>query len=235
MELKVLELTTIWCSSSLDSLHFTPYLRCSSSLDSLHFTPYLSLPKIIEFPTEVQGQKAYAYFYPPFNHLYKATPGEKTPLLLESHGGPTSESYGTLDLSIQYWTSRGWAFIDVNYGGSTGYGREYRERLLGNWGIVDVNDCCGCARFLVTSRKADGERLCTTGRLARGYTTLAALAFSRTFKAGSSLYGVVDLSLLKESKFESHYLDNLLGGEKNFYDRSPINFVERFYFRVILL
>ncbi|ERM96836.1 hypothetical protein AMTR_s00128p00100840 [Amborella trichopoda] len=229
MELKVLELTTIWCSSSLDSLHFTPYLRCSSSLDSLHFTPYLSLPKIIEFPTEVQGQKAYAYFYPPFNHLYKATPGEKTPLLLESHGGPTSESYGTLDLSIQYWTSRGWAFIDVNYGGSTGSIEKdswATGALLMSMTVAVVHDSC---------RKADGERLCTTGRLARGYTTLAALAFSRTFKAGSSLYGVVDLSLLKESKFESHYLDNLLGGEKNFYDRSPINFVERFYFRVILL
>ncbi|XP_020517420.1 uncharacterized protein LOC18424793 isoform X3 [Amborella trichopoda] len=221
MELKVVDLTTIWCSSSLDSLHFKPYI---------------SLPEIIEFPTEVQGQKAYAYFYPPFNPLYDATPGEKPPLLLKSHGGPTSESHGTLDLSIQYWTSRGWAFVDVNYGGSTGYGREYRERLLGNWGIVDVNDCCSCAQFLVDSGKADGEQLCITGRSAGGYTTLAALAFSQTFKAGASLFGVADLRLLKESthKFESRYLDNLLGAEKNFYDRSPINFVERFSCPVIL-
>ncbi|XP_057986842.1 uncharacterized protein LOC110640795 isoform X2 [Hevea brasiliensis] len=208
----------------------------SSSPDSLKYTSYFSLPELIEFPTGVPGQNAYAYFYPPLNPIYHASPEEKPPLLLKSHGGPTSETRGILNLSIQYWTSRGWAFVDVNYGGSTGYGREYRERLLGNWGIVDVNDCCSCAKFLVDSGKADGGRLCITGGSAGGYTTLAALAFKETFKAGASLYGVADLSMLRAEthKFESHYLDNLIGDEKDYYERSPINFVDRFSCPIIL-
>ncbi|XP_057986843.1 uncharacterized protein LOC131169212 [Hevea brasiliensis] len=208
----------------------------SSSPDSLNYTSYFSLPELIEFPTGVPGQNAYACFYPPLNPIYHASPEEKPPLLLESHGGPTCEARGILNLSIQYWTSRGWAFVDVNYGGSTGYGREYRERLLGNWGIVDVNDCCSCAKFLVDSGKADGGRLCITGGSAGGYTTLAALAFKETFKAGASLYGVADLSMLRAEihKFESHYLDNLIGDEKDYYERSPINFVDRFSCPIIL-
>ncbi|EOY14577.1 Acylamino-acid-releasing enzyme, putative isoform 3 [Theobroma cacao] len=163
----------------------------SSSPDSLKYESYFSLPELIEFPTEVPGQNAYAYYYPPSNPLYQAIQEEKPPLLLKSHGGPTSETRGILNLSIQYWTSRGWAFVDVNYGGSTGYGRQYRERLLGQWGIVDVDDCCSCARFLVEKGKADEERLFITGGSAGGYTTLAALAFRDTFKAGASLYGEV--------------------------------------------
>ncbi|KAL2895147.1 Acylamino-acid-releasing enzyme 1 [Bienertia sinuspersici] len=162
----------------------------SSSPESSKYGSYFSLPEFIEFPTEVPGQNAYAYFYPPTNPSYQAGPGEKPPLLLKSHGGPTAETRGNLNLSIQYWTSRGWAFVDVNYGGSTGYGREYRERLLGNWGTVDVNDCCSCAKFLVDNGKVDGNRLCITGGSAGGYTTLAALAFREIFKAGASLYGV---------------------------------------------
>ncbi|KAF8022931.1 hypothetical protein BT93_F0446 [Corymbia citriodora subsp. variegata] len=140
----------------------------SSSPDSLKYGSYFSLPELIEFPTEVPGQNAYAYFYPPSNHDYQASSEVKPPLLLESHGGPTSEAQGVLNLSIQYWTSRGWAFVDVNYGGSTGYGREFRERLLGRWGIVDVDDCCSCAKFLVESGKVDGTRLCITGGSAGG-------------------------------------------------------------------
>uniref|UniRef100_A0A251IQB4 Peptidase S9 prolyl oligopeptidase catalytic domain-containing protein n=1 Tax=Manihot esculenta TaxID=3983 RepID=A0A251IQB4_MANES len=209
----------------------------SSSPDSLKYTSYFSSPELIEFPTGVvPGQNAYAYFYPPLNPIYQASPEEKPPLLLKSHGGPTGETRGILNLSIQYWTSRGWAVVDVNYGGSTGYGREYRERLLGNWGIVDVNDCCSCAKFLVDSGKADGERLCITGGSAGGYTTLAALAFKETFKAGASLYGVADLSMLRAEthKFESHYIDNLVGDEKNYFERSPINFVDRFSCPIIL-
>jgi len=194
------------------------------------------LPEIIEFPTDVPGQNAYAYFYPPANPMYQGSQGEKPPLLLKSHGGPTDETRGMLNLSIQYWTSRGWAIVDVNYGGSTGYGREYRDRLLGRWGIVDVNDCCSCARFLVDSGKADGERLCITGGSAGGYTTLAALAFKETFKAGASLYGVADLSMLRAEthKFESHYIDNLVGSEKDYFERSPINFVDNFSCPIIL-
>ncbi|XP_034674851.1 uncharacterized protein LOC117906029 isoform X1 [Vitis riparia] len=208
----------------------------SSSPDSSKYKSYFSLPDLIEFPTEVPGQNAYAYFYPPSNPIYQAGQEERPPLLLKSHGGPTSETRGILNLSIQYWTSRGWAFVDVNYGGSTGYGREYRERLLGRWGIVDVNDCCSCARFLVESGKVDGDRLCITGGSAGGYTTLAALAFRETFKAGASLYGVADLSLLRAEthKFESHYIDNLVGGKSDYFERSPINFVDKFSCPIIL-
>ncbi|XVE94834.1 hypothetical protein REPUB_Repub02eG0044000 [Reevesia pubescens] len=208
----------------------------SSSPESLKYESYFSLPELIEFPTVVPGQNAYAYYYPPSNPLYQASQEEKPPLLLESHGGPTSETRGILNLSIQYWTSRGWAFVDVNYGGSTGYGREFRERLLGHWGIVDVDDCCSCARFLVENGKADVERLCITGGSAGGYTTLAALAFKDTFKAGASLYGVADLSLLRAEmhKFESHYIDNLVGSEKDYFERSPINFVDKFSCPIIL-
>lgn len=121
----------------------------SSSEESQTYESYFSSPELIEFPTDIPGQNAYAYFYPPCNPIYQASKEEKPPLLLESHGGPTDEAHGTLNLGIQYWTSRGWAYVDVNYGGSSGYGRAYRERLLGSWGIVDVNDCCQCAKFLV--------------------------------------------------------------------------------------
>lgn len=217
---KVTDFKIVWSSSP----------ACSS------YKSYFSLPELIEFPTEVAGQNAYAYFYPPSNPLYQPNQDEKPPLLLKSHGGPTSETRGILNLSIQYWTSRGWAFVDVNYGGSTGYGRAYRERLLGQWGVVDVNDCCSCARHLVESGKVDKNRLCITGGSAGGYTTLAALAFKDTFSAGASLYGVADLNLLRAEthKFESHYLDNLVGSEKEYYERSPINFVHKFSCPIIL-
>ena len=208
----------------------------SSSADISEYKSYFSLPELIEFPTEVPGQNAYAYFYPPSNPINQASQDEKPPLLLESHGGPTDEAHQSLNLSIQYWTSRGWAFVDVNYGGSTGYGREFRERLLGRWGIVDVNDCCSCAKFLVDSGKVDGKRLCATGGSAGGFTTLAALAFKEIFKAGASLYGIADLSMLRAGmpKFESHYIDNLVGSESAYFERSPINFVDKFSCPIIL-
>ncbi|KAM7280474.1 hypothetical protein ACFE04_007608 [Oxalis oulophora] len=208
----------------------------SSSPDSLKYESYFSLPEVIEFPTEVPGQNAYAYFYPPSNPSYQASQEEKPPLVLESHGGPTCEARGALNLSIQYWTSRGWAFVDVNYGGSCGYGREFRERLLGRWGIVDVNDCCSCAKFLVDRGRVDAERICITGESAGGYTALAALAFRKTFKAGASLYGIADLAMLSAEmhKFESKYIDNLVGTQKDCYERSPINFVDNFSCPIIL-
>ncbi|WMV25644.1 hypothetical protein MTR67_019029 [Solanum verrucosum] len=175
---KVIDFKIMWSSSSVSEM----------------YNSYYSRPELIKFPTDVPGQCAYAYFYPPTNTDFQASHGETPPLLLRSHvyddpGGPTAEARGCLNLSIQYWTSRGWAYVDVNYGGSTGYGREYRERLLGSWGIVDVNDCCNCAKFLVDSGRVDGERLCITGSSAGGYTTLAALAFKDVFKAGASLIG----------------------------------------------
>ncbi|XP_010553846.1 PREDICTED: dipeptidyl-peptidase 5-like [Tarenaya hassleriana] len=208
----------------------------SSLPDVSNYKPFFSVPEFIEFPTEVPGQKAYAFFYPPSNPFYQASSEEKPPLLVRSHGGPTEEAHGSLDLSIQYLTSRGWAFLDVNYGGSAGYGREYRERLYGKWGIVDVGDCCSCANYLVAKGKADEKRLCINGGSAGGYTTLATLAFRDVFKAGASLYGIADLQMLRDEthKFESRYVDNLVGDEKDFYERSPINSVDRFSCPLIL-
>jgi dipeptidyl aminopeptidase/acylaminoacyl peptidase len=148
-----------------------------------------------------------------------------------SHGGPTAATSATLDLEIQYWTSRGVAVLDVNYGGSTGYGRDYRERLDGRWGIVDVDDCVNGARFLAAQGRVDGDRLAITGGSAGGYTTLAALTFRDTFKAGASHYGIGDLEALARDthKFESRYLDRLIGRypeERDRYvERSPIQHV----------
>lgn len=193
---------------------------------------YLSTPKPIEFPTE-NGTTAFAFFYPPTNRDYSAPEGEKPPLLVKSHGGPTASTSTSLRLSIQYWTSRGFAFLDVNYGGSTGYGREYRQRLQGNWGIVDVDDCANAARYVAERGWVDGGRLAIAGGSAGGYTTLAALTFRDVFKAGASYYGVSDLEVLATDthKFESRYLDGLIGPYPERQDlyqaRSPIHFTDR--------
>ncbi|CAI9116599.1 OLC1v1017792C1 [Oldenlandia corymbosa var. corymbosa] len=218
--LKATDFKIMWCSSAT----------------GLMYNAYFSKPELIEFPTVVPGQSAFAYFYPPTNPIYQANGEEKPPLLLLCHGGPTLETRGILILTYQFWTSRGWALVDVNYGGSAGYGRAYRERLIGQWGIVDVNDCCSCAKFLVESGKVDGERLCITGESAGGYTTLAALAFTNVFKAGASWYGIADQSLLRQDshKFESYYTDNLVGDETACFERSPINFVDKFSCPIIL-
>jgi dipeptidyl aminopeptidase/acylaminoacyl peptidase len=173
---------------------------------------YLSLPEAIEFPTE-NGLTAHAYFYSPKNRDYSAPPGELPPLVVESHGGPTGATAGTLDLGKQYWTSRGFALLDVNYGGSTGYGRAYRERLNGQWGVVDVDDCTNGARYLIERGLVDSERVIIHGGSAGGYTTLCALTFGDLFKAGASYYGIGDLTVFvgDTHKFESRYLDRLIG------------------------
>jgi dipeptidyl aminopeptidase/acylaminoacyl peptidase len=173
---------------------------------------YLSIAQAVEFPTE-NGLTAHAFFYPPQNKDYAAREGERPPLLVKSHGGPTSACSPTLSLSIQYWTSRGIAVLDVNYGGSTGYGRAYRERLKDQWGIVDVDDCVNGAKYLAGRGEVDGERLMIDGGSAGGYTTLCALTFRDAFKAGASHFGVSDAeALAKEThKFESRYLDGLIG------------------------
>ncbi|MCS6888492.1 MAG: S9 family peptidase [Chloroflexus sp.] len=173
---------------------------------------YLSLPEVISFPS-ASGRTAYGIFYPPHNPDFIAPEGERPPLLVMIHGGPTSAAYPTLRLSIQYWTSRGIGVLDVNYGGSTGFGRAYRELLDGRWGIVDVEDCVAGAQFLAASGKADPERLLITGGSAGGFTVLAALAFHHTFRAGASHFGVADLAALARDthKFESRYLDRLIG------------------------
>jgi dipeptidyl aminopeptidase/acylaminoacyl peptidase len=192
---------------------------------------YVSTPRTIEFPTE-NGLTAQGFFYPPQNQDFTATDA-KPPLLVKSHGGPTSATVATLMPSIQYWTSRGIAVLDVNYGGSTGYGRAYRERLNGAWGIVDVDDCVNGAKFLAARGDVDDERLLIDGASAGGYTTLCALTFRDAFKAGASHFGVSDAeALAKEThKFESRYLDNLIGPypeRRDLYiDRSPIHFTDR--------
>ncbi len=192
---------------------------------------YLSIAEPIEFPTE-HGLTAYAFFYPPKNRDYIALPGELPPLLVESHGGPTGMTYSELDLAIQYWTSRGIAVLDVNYGGSTGYGRTYRQRLEGKWGIVDVDDCVNGARYLVEQKLVDGNRLAITGGSAGGFTTLCALTFRNVFKAGASHYGISDLEALVRDghKFKSHYEQSLIGPYPErrdlYHERSPINFVD---------
>lgn len=193
---------------------------------------YLSEPESIEFPTSGNAT-AYGLFYRPKNRDYQAPPDEKPPLKVKIHGGPTAQTGSTLNLSIQYWTSRGFAVLDVNYGGSTGYGRQYRRRLDGQWGIVDVDDCEFGARYLVERGWVDGDRLTIAGGSAGGYTTLAALTFRDTFKAGASYYGIGDLTALARDthKFESRYLDRLIGpfpARQDLYEaRSPLNFTDR--------
>ena len=205
-------------------------LRPSSTLEIE--AAYLSTPRAVEFPTE-DGRTAHGFFYPPKNRDYGAPDGERPPLLVESHGGPTAAAATALSLGIQYWTSRGIAVLDVNYGGSTGFGRAYRERLKDKWGMIDVDDCANGARYLVGQGEVDGNRLMITGGSAGGYTTLCALTFRDTFNAGASHYGVSDAeALAKEThKFESRYLDGLMGPYPERRDiyvaRSPINFTER--------
>ena len=175
------------------------------------FGGYFTTVEHIEFPTEAGGT-AFALHYPAFNPDYAAA-GELPPLLVKCHGGPTAAASSTLDLRTQYWTSRGISVVDVNYGGSTGYGREYRRRLDGQWGVVDVDDCVNAARFLAAQGQADPARCVITGGSAGGYTTLAALAFRDWFRGGASHYGVSDPAALARDthKFESRYLDGLIG------------------------
>jgi dipeptidyl aminopeptidase/acylaminoacyl peptidase len=200
---------------------------------------YLSSPQEIEFLTE-NGLTAHAFFYAPQNRDYVAPSGERPPLLVMIHGGPTGATSSTLDLEIQYWTSRGVAVLDVNYGGSTGYGREYRQRLEGQWGVVDVDDCVNGARYLVERGEVDENRLAIRGGSAGGYTTLSVLTFRDIFKAGASYYGVSDLEALAKDthKFESRYLDRLVGPypeQRDIYrERSPIHFTHRLSCPMIL-
>ncbi len=200
---------------------------------------YVSRPEHIEFPTE-NGLTAYGYLYLPCNPGYEAPAGEKPPLLVKSHGGPTGHAVGAFSPTYQYWTSRGFAILDVNYGGSSGYGRAYRERLNGRWGIVDVDDCVNGAKYLADRGLVDGGRLVIDGGSAGGFTTLAVLTFRDAFKAGASYYGVTDLEGLARDthKFESRYLDGLVGpypARRDIYlARSPIGYVDRLACPLIL-
>lgn len=193
---------------------------------------YISVPEIIEFPS-ASGQTSFAFYYPPKNKKFEGMDGELPPLLVKSHGGPTGATTSGLNLAFQYWTSRGFAVVDVNYGGSTGYGRKYMKRLELNWGVVDVDDCEKAALYLVADGKADKQKLAITGGSAGGYTTLCVLTFKDTFKAGASHYGIGDLEMLARDthKFESRYGDRLIGPypemKERYIERSPINHTEK--------
>ncbi len=203
-------------------------------------TRYFSIPEPIEFPTD-NSCTTHAFFYPPRNPDYQAVADELPPLMVVSHGGPTGSTSSTLSLSLQYWTSRGFAVLDVNYGGSSGYGRAYRERLREQWGIVDVADCVNGANHMVTQGCADAERLIIRGGSAGGYTTLAALAFRDVFRAGASYYGISDLEAMAREthKFESRYLDSMIGPYPERRDvylkRSPLHYVDQLSAPVIFL
>lgn len=211
----------------------TGALEClRSSLDGEWDDRWGSEPEAIEFPTEA-GLTAHAFFYPPGHPEVEGPKQSRPPLLVKSHGGPTSQTTSGLDFRIQYWTSRGFAVVDVNYGGSTGYGRAYRERLAGSWGIVDVLDCINASRWLASEGRVDRGRLAISGGSAGGYTTLCALTFHDVFGAGASHYGVGDLEALARDthKFESRYLDKLIGPYPEARDlyraRSPVHHTEQ--------
>ncbi len=199
---------------------------------------YLSAGRPIDFPS-AGGRRVFGFFYPPRNDDAQAPPGARPPLIVKSHGGPTSAAEHVYDPGVQYWTSRGFAVVDVNYGGSTGHGRAYRESLRDRWGIVDVEDCAAAAEALAARGEVDARQLLIRGGSAGGYTTLAALAFRDTFAAGASHYGVADLAALARDthKFESRYLDRLVGPypeRSDLYEqRSPLSARDRFSCPVI--
>ncbi len=198
---------------------------------------YYSVPETITFPT-ANEQIAHGFYYPPTNKDYTETVEDKNsqdapPLVVMMHGGPTGATHSVLNLRTQFWTSRGFAVLDLNYRGSTGYGRDYRDKLIRQWGIVDVEDAVHGAEYLVQQRKADEDKLAIRGGSAGGYTTLSALTFTNTFKAGASHFGVGDLEALAKDthKFESRYLDSIIGSYPDeieiYHARSPIHHVDQ--------
>ncbi|MGI9045373.1 MAG: S9 family peptidase [Burkholderiales bacterium] len=210
------------------------------------FTPdasTISAPQAIEFATRHGSEQltAHGFFYAPKNPRFRAPEGTRPPLIVISHGGPTAATSTALNLKTQYWTSRGFAVLDVNYSGSTGYGRAYRERLKGGWGVIDVDDCIAGARYLVERGDADGDKLIIRGASAGGYTTLCALTFRDAFKAGASYYGVSDLEALDldTHKFESRYTASLVGPypemRATYVERSPVHFASQLSCPIILL
>ncbi|HWJ93665.1 MAG TPA: S9 family peptidase [Telluria sp.] len=198
------------------------------SIDKLPDTAYLSVPQSISYPS-MNGRTSHAFYYPPANGAFQPLPGEKPPLMVIGHGGPTGMATSTLKLATQFWTSRGIAVLDVNYGGSTGFGRAYRDALKGQWGVIDVEDCVAGARYLAGQGVVDPDRLVIRGGSAGGLTVLCALAFHDVFKAGASYYGVSDLKGLDADshKFESGYNEYLIAPQPQadllYRERSPVN------------
>src|SRR5207248_3030289 len=200
---------------------------------------YISVPEAIEFPTE-GGVTAHGFFYPPKNPGYAPPASELPPLIVYVHGGPTSAVSNALDLADQFWTTRGFAYLVVNYGGSTGFGREYRQRLSRKWGVVDVNDSINGARYVIDRGRVDGNRVAVTGGSAGGYTVLRAMTSTDFFKAGASHYGISDLEVFHTDthKFESMYDQSLIGrwaeDRQVYRERSAIHFVDRISAPIIL-
>ncbi len=199
----------------------------------------VSLPRPLTW-TGPQGP-VHAFLFPPTNPAFTAPDGSLPPLKVLSHGGPTGAAWPGFQVARQYWTSRGWAVLDVNYGGSALFGRAYRERLKGRWGVVDVRDCVDAARAAIAAGLADPRRIAIEGGSAGGFTTLAALTASDVFTAGHSLFGVADLELLAREthKFESRYLDGLLGGGPDevpavYAERSPVHRLDRLACPILL-
>jgi dipeptidyl aminopeptidase/acylaminoacyl peptidase len=194
---------------------------------------YVSEPRPLDYPSH--DRTAHALYYPPRNDDYEPPGGERPPLIVLSHGGPTAQVEPALDLRTQFWTSRGFAVVDVNYGGSTGYGRAYRELLRGQWGVVDLEDCTEAALHLAREGEVDDNRLVIRGGSAGGYTTLCALVFTDEFDAGASYFGVADIEVLMQDthKFESRYEQSLVPADKA-RERSPIHFVDRITAPVIV-
>lgn len=200
---------------------------------------HVSRPQVISYPSA--GRKTFALYYPPTNADFVAPADERPPLIVVSHGGPTGMAMARFTLQTQYWTTRGFAVVDVNYGGSAGFGRAYRERLKGAWGVVDTEDCITAARYLAAEGHIDPQRLAIRGGSAGGYTTLCALVFHDDFAVGASYYGVADCEALATDthKFESRYLDGLIGpypaARELYRKRSPIHYADRLSCPVILL
>ncbi|MGE5196481.1 MAG: S9 family peptidase [Anaerolineae bacterium] len=209
---------------------------CSILIDPALISP----PELIVFPSR-EHQDTYAFYYPPRNPRFRAPQAEKPPLIVKAHGGPTAHATAGLNLETQYWTSRGFAVVDVNYGGSSGFGRSYRKRLSGAWGIRDVEDCIDAALYLAHQGLCDKQRLVIKGGSAGGYTVLCALTFHRVFACGVSYYGVSDLeALVKDThKFEAKYLDGLIApfpeGKAVYEQRSPIHHVDKLDSPLLLL
>lgn len=200
----------------------------------------ISVAQAIEFPS-AGGRLSHAFYYPPASAEFCGPAADSPPLLTLVHGGPTSYAGPSYAPRTQFWTSRGFAVVDVNYGGSTGYGRAYREELKGNWGVVDVQDVVAAVRFLCAAGKVDAQRVAISGGSAGGYTVLAALALHREFRAGADYYGVSDLTALARDthKFESRYLDNLIGplpeAQPLYESRSPLNHLQGFSAPLLVL
>jgi dipeptidyl aminopeptidase/acylaminoacyl peptidase len=201
---------------------------------------WIASPEAVTFTAGTDRRPVHAFYYPPRNPHFEAPVGTTPPLLVLTHGGPTGATQAVLDAGVQFWTSRGFAVLDVNYSGSTGYGREYRDRLKGQWGVVDVEDVVAGAEAMVAAGRADPARLAIRGGSAGGYTTLAALTFHKTFTAGASYYGISDIEVLARDthKFESRYTDSLIGpfpaARDRYVARSPIHHVDELASALIL-